>query len=69
MKMNVDRRGFLRGAAAIGAASALPEERAHAADASTTLVIASPATPQGLDGEYDVSLGTVDFDGGAGTTT
>lgn len=31
-----------------------------AQDPATTLVIASPSTPQGLDNEYDVSLGTVD---------
>lgn len=33
---------------------------ANAKDPATTLVIASPSTPQGLDNEYDVSLGTVD---------
>ena len=54
---------FLRAAAAIAAASAVSGGSAHAADTSKTLVIASPATPQGLDGEYDVSLGTVDSTG------
>ncbi len=62
MPMNVDRRKFLQGAAAVGAATALPGNGARAAE-NTTLVIASPATPQGLDGEYDVSLGTVDSTG------
>jgi peptide/nickel transport system substrate-binding protein len=63
MPIQVDRREFLRGAAAVAAASAGPAEAALAADTSKTLVIASPATPQGLDGEYDVSLGTVDSTG------
>jgi peptide/nickel transport system substrate-binding protein len=63
MPIQVDRRDFLRGAAAVAAASAVPAEAVLAADTSKTLVIASPATPQGLDGEYDVSLGTVDSTG------
>ena len=63
MPVQVDRRDFLRGAAAIAAASAVPADGALAADASKTLIIASPSTPQGLDGEYDVSLGTVDSTG------
>ena len=57
----VDRRDFLKGAAAIAATASSGE--AFAADTSKTLVIASPATPQGLDGDYDVSLGTVDSTG------
>ena len=63
MPMNVHRRRFLQAAAAFGAAGALPECQALAAEGSATMVIASPATPQGLDGEYDVSLGTVDSTG------
>src|ERR1700728_2561389 len=63
MPIGVDRRKFLRGAAAVAAVSTVTGEAALAADASRTLIIASPATPQGLDGEYDVSLGTVDSTG------
>ncbi len=63
MPIQVDRREFLRAAAAVAAASAVPAEAVLAADTSKTLVIASPATPQGLDGEYDVSLGTVNSTG------
>ncbi len=63
MPINVDRRALIRGAAVVGAVSAIPSARARAADSGRTLVIASPATPQGLDGEYDVSLGTVDSTG------
>ncbi len=58
MTIGVDRRDFLRGAAA--AVSATTGADVFAADASKTLVIASPATLRGLDLEYDVSLGTVD---------
>ncbi|WP_428536030.1 ABC transporter substrate-binding protein [Rhodopila sp.] len=61
MPNQVDRRDFLKAAAAIAATAASGE--ALAADTSKTLVIASPATPQGLDGDYDVSLGTVDSTG------
>ncbi len=58
MKSTIRRRRFLQGAAAASAATGLrPSE---AAEASKTLVIASPATPQSLDQAYDVSLGTVD---------
>ncbi len=58
----LERRVFIKAAtaAAIGAGS---YNQAHAADVSKTLVIACPSTPQGLDGEYDVSLGTVDSTG------
>ncbi len=60
----VSRRGVLQGATALGAAaglgaSVLPDQ-ALAQDAAKTLVIASPATPQGLDIEFDVSLGSID---------
>jgi peptide/nickel transport system substrate-binding protein len=63
MPVEVDRRKFFGGAAAIAAVGAASAKGAHAADTSKTLVIASPATPQGLDSEYDVSLGTVDSNG------
>lgn len=57
------RRSVMKGAAAAGAAGLLPEAlpgRAEGAETSHTLVIAAPATPQSLDHEYDVSLGTID---------
>jgi peptide/nickel transport system substrate-binding protein len=63
MPSEVDRRKFLGGAAAVAAVTAASAESARAADTSKTLLIASPSTPQGLDGEYDVSLGTVDSTG------
>ena len=63
MPSEVDRRKFLGGAAAVAAVTAASAENARAADTSKTLLIASPSTPQGLDGEYDVSLGTVDSTG------
>ena len=60
-----NRRQFLGNAAAIGAAGVLPasialSDAASAQGASDTLVIAAPATPQGLDIEFDVSLGSID---------
>ena len=61
MPQSVDRRDFLKAAAAVAATAASGE--ALAADTSKTLVIACPATPQRLDGDYDVSLGTVDSTG------
>jgi peptide/nickel transport system substrate-binding protein len=61
MPHQVDRRDFFKGAAAV--AATVTSGKALAADASKTLVIACPATPQGLDGDYDVSLGTVDSTG------
>ena len=59
------RRQFLSNTAAISAAGLLPasialSDAASAQGASDTLVIASPATPQGLDIEFDVSLGSID---------
>ncbi len=63
MPIRVDRRDLLRGTAALAAVGAASANHARAADSSKTLVIASPATPQGLDGDYDVSLGTVDSTG------
>jgi peptide/nickel transport system substrate-binding protein len=64
MTTQVDRRDFLRGAAAVTAVGAAAQDEARAADTNKTLVIASPATPQGLDLEYDASLGTIDIAGG-----
>ena len=60
-----NRRQFLSNTAAIGSASLLPAaltlpQAASAQGASDTLVIAAPATPQGLDIEFDVSLGSID---------
>ena len=60
----VSRRGVLQGVSALSAAtslgaSVLPDP-ALAQSPETTLVIASPATPQGLDIEFDVSLGSID---------
>ena len=60
-----NRRQFLSNTAAIGAAGVLPasialSDAASAQGASDTLVIAAPATPQGLDIEFDVSLGSID---------
>jgi peptide/nickel transport system substrate-binding protein len=63
MPFQVDRRSFLTGAAASAAVASKTPGDAVAAETSKTLVIASPATPQGLDGDYDVSLGTVDSTG------
>jgi len=58
------RRQFLKGAAATGAAAAMPgallPREALAQGQASTLVIAAPATPQGLDIEFDVSLGSID---------
>ena len=58
------RRQLLQTAAAAGAAvvapAALREGAAEAQGRETTLVIAAPATPQGLDIEFDVSLGSID---------
>ena len=59
----VTRRALIKGAAAAAAYSALPKimrSSADAAEPSHTLVIAAPATPQSLDHEFDVSLGTID---------
>lgn len=60
-----NRRQFLSNTAAIGSASLLPAaltlpQAASAQGVSDTLVIAAPATPQGLDIEFDVSLGSID---------
>src|ERR1700722_10936706 len=60
-----NRRQFLGNTLAIGAAGVLPatlalSDAASAQGASDTLVIAAPATPQGLDIEREVSLGSID---------
>ena len=57
------RRGLLETATAAGVAT-LAGGAAQAQSASKTLVIAAPATPQGLDMEYDISLGSIDAMGG-----
>jgi peptide/nickel transport system substrate-binding protein len=57
----VNRRDLLKGGSALAAAAVLPAAlRATEAQAATanTLVIAAPATPQSLDSNFDVSLGT-----------
>jgi peptide/nickel transport system substrate-binding protein len=58
---NINRRNFLQVTSAIGAAAVMPRilgmGNAYAQGAST-LVIAAPATPQSLDCNFDVSLGT-----------
>jgi peptide/nickel transport system substrate-binding protein len=58
------RRDLLKASALVAGAAILPDslrmESAFAQSASDTLVIAAPATPQGLDIEFDVSLGSVD---------
>lgn len=55
------RRDILRAGPALAGASFLPAAL-HATDArgqtSSTLVVAAPATPQSLDSNFDVSLGT-----------
>jgi len=63
-RASVTRRDILQGAAALGAATGIGVSAqpgpARVQDAARTLVIASPATPQGLDIEFDVSLGSID---------
>ncbi|RTL97464.1 twin-arginine translocation signal domain-containing protein [Ancylobacter aquaticus] len=60
----ISRRELLKTSAALGAAAVLPSlggmDEAFAQGAANTLVIAAPATPQGLDIEFDVSLGSID---------
>jgi peptide/nickel transport system substrate-binding protein len=66
-KMEIDRRRFLKatGAAALLSTGAAPFDSAHEAQAAdnTTLTIASPQTPQSLDSEFDISLGSIDANG------
>lgn len=57
----VDRRTFFRTTSALAAASVMPRILAIPsayAQAGSTMVIAAPATPQSLDCNFDVSLGT-----------
>ncbi len=54
------RRQLLAGAGA----GLLAATSAEAQTATRTMVIAAPATPQGLDPEYDISLGSIDALGG-----
>ena len=66
-RLNVTRRTVLEGAAAVAAGGVLPASLpsiAAAAEETNTMVIAAPATPQSLDHEFDVSLGTIDSVGG-----
>ena len=54
------RRDVLKGGASLAAAAGLPGGLTGTASAAAanTLVIAAPATPQSLDFNFDVSLGT-----------
>lgn len=57
----VYRRDLLKGGSALAASAVVPAAlRATEAEAATanTLVVAAPATPQSLDSNFDVSLGT-----------
>ena len=57
------RRSVIKGAVAVGASGVVTgtaSTASAAAAAGHSLVIAAPATPQSLDHEYDVSLGTID---------
>ncbi|XWN30861.1 MAG: ABC transporter substrate-binding protein [Devosia sp.] len=61
MLSGLDRRSFLRATSAVAGTALMPTvigmSPAHA-QGSTTLAVAAPATPQSLDCEFDVSLGT-----------
>ncbi|MGI3900785.1 MAG: ABC transporter substrate-binding protein [Janthinobacterium lividum] len=64
-RFDQNRREFLRNTAVAGGAALVPgavagTAAAQAQSATETLVIAAPATPQGLDIEFDVSLGSID---------
>jgi peptide/nickel transport system substrate-binding protein len=66
-KLKVTRRTVIEAAVAVAAGGALPASlslTAEAAEETHTMVIAAPATPQSLDHEFDVSLGTIDSVGG-----
>ncbi len=57
------RRAIIKSAAAAAAYSLLPKfgtSETFAAEPNHTMVVAAPATPQSLDHEFDVSLGTID---------
>lgn len=61
-RWSLSRRTMLKGTAALAGTAAIPgalkATTAEAASPAGTMVIAAPATPQSLDSEYDVSLGT-----------
>jgi peptide/nickel transport system substrate-binding protein len=63
-EQSASRRKFIKNTAAVGGAAVVNglfgNLGAMAQDQSRTLVIAAPATPQGLDIEFDVSLGSID---------
>jgi peptide/nickel transport system substrate-binding protein len=57
----LDRRAFLKATSALASAAVMPRIIGMSpalAQAGSTMVIAAPATPQSLDCEFDVSLGT-----------
>lgn len=64
MSDHIKRRKFLKTAATVGGVAAAPAiltgTSAWSAEKAKTLVVASPSTPQGLDIEFDVSLGSID---------
>jgi peptide/nickel transport system substrate-binding protein len=63
VRLSIRRRDFLKRGAAVASAAILPgavNSRTAGARASSTLVIAAPATPQSLDCNFDGSLGTID---------
>jgi peptide/nickel transport system substrate-binding protein len=58
---HINRRDLLKSGAAAVAGAVVPTAvhwQAAAAATSGTLVVAAPATPQSLDSNFDVSLGT-----------
>jgi peptide/nickel transport system substrate-binding protein len=60
---SLTRRAIIKSAAAAAAYSLLPKlgtPETFAAEQTHTMVVAAPATPQSLDHEFDVSLGTID---------
>jgi peptide/nickel transport system substrate-binding protein len=62
----LSRRDVLKtGASVAGAAlaSGIVPSESRAAEPSKTLVVASPQTPQSLDSEFDISLGSIDATG------
>lgn len=62
-KLGPTRRQFIQTTAAVAGTAMFSSAgvgKAFSQDASNTLVIAAPATPQGLDIEFDVSLGSID---------
>jgi peptide/nickel transport system substrate-binding protein len=61
LTLDLDRRRFFEATSAIAAAAAMPRILAipsALAQAGSTMVVAAPATPQSLDCNFDVSLGT-----------